>query len=241
MAVEETIQFAAIAEDEFGNEIPSSFDWAMSGEGGFIGEDGLFTADTTAGDFVDIVEASIQGSSGDLTGATSFTITPGLVSKIVIDPLFSTLEFGESQSFSFKTFDKFENETTEALTVWSVAPEIGKIDPTGTFTAGTVSGGFPGSVQLEAVDGSTRISAAVDVEVLPGALAEIEVEPNSAVVLGGTSIQLTATGLDRYANEIPRLAFIWESSGGEITNRGLFTATGTGGSYEGRGEGVIRR
>ncbi len=49
---------------------------------------------------------------------------------------------------------------------------------------------------------------------------------------GGANQQFTAAGLDQYSNEIPQLAYIWESSGGDLTNAGLFTALGTGGIYE---------
>lgn len=230
IAVQGTTKFTAVAQDEFGNPVPGTFDWGVAGDGGSISEDGLFTADTLAGTFADAIVASLR--SGEAAGSASVTVAPGPLSRIVVDPAEVTLEIGGTQAFSFKAFDEFDNETTSLIASWTVSAEVGTIDAGGTLTTGTKAGPFIGALRLEAVEGTDRASATADVVVLPGPLAAVQVKPADVIVKGGTSMEFVAAGLDQYGNELPQLAYIWEALGGNITNAGLFTATGSGGSYE---------
>ena len=56
-------------------------------------------------------------------------------------------------------------------------------------------------------------------------------EPSSAELGKGARQQFTATGSDKHGNVISDLAFLWETTGGDIGQDGLFTASGAPGSY----------
>ena len=232
LAVQEGTQFTAVARDEFGNVVPSTFDWATKGEGGSITENGLFTAGTVAGAFTDTVAASLQRESGELVGSASITVEPGPLSRVVVEPAEVTLDIGATRSFSFSAFDAFDNETTDVIATWTVPPDLGSIDANGTLTTGTKAGSFFSAVHLEAVEGTTRVSASVDVVILPDPLNAIEMHPDFVVVEKSGTQQFEATGVDQYGNKIPELAVQWDATGGEITREGIFTAGGESGSYE---------
>ena len=224
LAVQEGTQFTAVARDEFGNVVPSTFAWAMDGEGGSITVDGLFTADTVAGIFAHAIVALLQRESGELVGSASVAVEPGPLSRVVVEPAKVTLEIGGTQSFSLKAFDAFDNETTDIIVTWTVPPDVGAIDTDGMLTAGTKAGPFPAAVRLEAVEGTTRLSATADVVVQTDPLVSIQVEPSPALVSAGDSIQLTAKGLDAHGNEIPGVAFLWDTQQtGFIDQQGSFT------------------
>ncbi len=185
LSVQESVQFTAMARDEFGNAVPSAFDWVTDQDGGSITENGLFTAGRETGIFTDIVSVSLQGSSGELTRKSSVTVTPGAVSRVVVEPPSVTLGVDDIRSFSFKSFDAFDNETTDVIINWKVPPEVGTIGANGLFTAGTVAGRFNGALSMEAVGGTARASASVDVIILPDILVTIEVKPANVFVNGG--------------------------------------------------------
>jgi hypothetical protein len=71
---EGTILYSAIVEDQFGNAIATqpTFTWSVS-DGGTIGTDGLFTADTVPGDYQVYAEATV--SSELLKDSTTVTVT----------------------------------------------------------------------------------------------------------------------------------------------------------------------
>ena len=228
LAVQEGTQFTAVARDEFGNVVPSTFGWTVDGEGGSITENGIFTAGTKADSYTDTVQASLQPDAGGFVGSASVTVEPGPLSKVVVEPTEVTLNVGAAQSFSFKAFDAFDNETTNVIATWTVPPDAGAIDANGMLTAGTKAGPFFSAVRLEAVDGPIRASASADLVVRPGPLATVEVEPSFIVVEEGTAQQFQAAGLDQYGNVISGLAFLWEATGGQIGQTGYFTADQSG-------------
>ena len=80
--------------------------------------------------------------------------------------------------------------------------------------------------------GIARASENADVSIEPNPMASIDVLPSFAVVEKGGSQQFTAAGFDQYRNEIPGLVFLWETTGGDITQSGVFTAGGQSGAYE---------
>ena len=61
---------------------------------------------------------------------------------------------------------------------------------------------------------------------MPDPLATIDVQPFSPVMRSGGSVQLTATGLDRYGNEIPDLQFLWEGAEGLVVDGAGNVTTG---------------
>ena len=115
-------------------------------------------------------------------------------------------------------------------------PASVEINPSHTYTkAGAVT------VTLTATreDGTTNTSSQ-GITVAPGRLARVTVEPSFVVVERGASQQFTAAGFDGSGNEVPRLAFRWEATGGEMGPGGVFTAGGQPGNYQVRAQASLR-
>ena len=231
-AIKETAQFTTIARDQFGNVYPGTVVWSVAAGAGSIDPDGVFAAGTVAGVFADAVKASLQTGAGELVASGSVTVEPGPVSSVVVEPTEATLDIGAAQAFTFAAFDEFGNVISDVLSSWSAQPDAGVIDATGLFSAGTKAGGYPAAIGVAVVKGTARARATAGVSISPGPLATIEVDPSFSVVERQATQQFAAAGVDQHGNEVPGLALLWESTGGAITQGGLFTAGGQSGAYE---------
>ena len=229
LQVQDTIPLGATAVDQFGNEISDVlFTWSALGPMGSIDETGVLAAGTQAGTFEGLVK--VTGASGDQSSETSIdvTITPGPISKVVLDPTEVTLDIGATQTFTLRALDEFGNEISNALNSWSAPTGVGTIDANGGLTTGTKAGAFPGGILVDVVQGTARFSATADVSVQPDPLATIEVQPSLIVAAKGILQQLTAVGYDQYGNEILELVLLWEAVGGDVDQEGVFTPSRPG-------------
>ena len=160
---------------------------------------------------------------------------------VVIEPLATTLNIGETQQFSYTALDENGDEITGVLSAWSVDPQIGTIDSRGLFTPGMKAGLYPGAVVLKVVSGTTQATQSVTVDVVPDPLETVEVGPEQVDLPAEGFVQLTARGYDRYGNEIEGLEVLWESTPGlEVDEQGVLRkATGNTDGLAGwwRGEG----
>ena len=127
--------------------------------------------------------------------------------------------------------DQFGNEIPDALSSWSTPTGSGGIDAEGVFTSGTKAGRFPGGIKLDVVKGTDRASATVTLDILHDPLASVDVEPAYVFVERGDSQKFNASAFDQYGNVLPALAFLWEATGGFITQEGVYTAGEDSGSY----------
>ena len=66
--------------------MPGTPTWEVVSEGGSLTDNGLFTASTVAGTFVDTVRAFFQANSGELEDTVSFTMRLSAVSRVLIGP-----------------------------------------------------------------------------------------------------------------------------------------------------------
>ena len=234
VSVQEAVHLTTTASDRFDNEISDAvFGWSSLGTAGSIDATGRFAAGTSAGTYGSLVRVTATQGPVTLEALVDVTVTPGPLSAVAVQPASVDLEIGAAQSFTFEATDEFGNEIADALASWSGAPEAGTLDSDGVLTAGAVAATFPAAVRVNVVKGLARVSATADVAVRPGPLARVAVQPSSAIDLEkGSTTRFTAAGFDRFGNEIPGLAFLWEATGGEIDPTGLFEATGLAGRYE---------
>lgn len=224
VAADKATFFRAVPQDEFGNSVVESVSWSSSGEGGSIDPDGLFNAGPLIGEFIDTVTATLQLESGELTATASVTVSPGPLATVAVVPGEIGLEIGSTHKFTFVAKDEFGNEITDALSSWSVSPGVGEVDSGGVITAGSTAGFYVDGVRVEIVRQTERAAGTADVTVSPDSLASIIVAPLQASINQGKSQSFTATGFDQYDNAISGLAFLWESSGGRISQTGFYTA-----------------
>ena len=233
LAVLDHEQFTVVAKDEFGNVITDTPTWRVVAGGGSVDPSGTFTAGTVSGAFADTVTALMQNEDGDLIAATaSVAIEPGRVARVAMEPAEINLEIGAKQPFLVTVFDEFDNEISDARLSWSLTRDVGVLDEDLMFTAGTKAGIFEDGIRLEVVKGIYRAPTTVDIGILPGPLALVEIQPSVAVLSKGDTQLFVASGVDRYWNEIPDLKFLWHATGGLLDQTRLFTADETFGRYQ---------
>jgi len=68
-------------------------------------DNGLFTGGTVAGTFVDTVKAFFQTDSGELEATLPFTLRPGALSKVLIEPTEIAPKIGTTQPYTFQALD----------------------------------------------------------------------------------------------------------------------------------------
>ncbi len=233
LGVLEASALSAQALDAYGNELDdATFAWEVPSPSGNIDLAGRFTAGTEAGTFEGLVRV-VASSGGQAVGAAvDVVVVPGPMASVVLEPQEVTLDIGGSQEFTVSAFDEFGNEIVDVLSSWINRADVGVMDASGVLTTGTLAGAFPQAIHVQVVHGLNRLPATADVSIRPDPLATIELQPSCIVVHKGADQQFTAGGFDQYRNGIPGLAFLWEATGGQIDQAGLFTAGPQSGRYQ---------
>jgi hypothetical protein len=223
LAINATQQFIAVGKDAAGVVVAISPVWSIEQGGGAINTTGLFTAGTTPGAFTSTVKAS----SGGISGTASVTVIIGTLATITVSPTPVTLPISGTQQYTAVGKDAGGN-VVAISPVWSVVAGGGAISSAALFTAGTVPGNYPNTVQAT----SGAITGNATVIVTSGSLATIAVTPNPVTLpINGTQ-QYTAVGKDAGGNVIT-ITPVWSvvASGGAINGTGLFTAGAVLGTF----------
>ena len=223
LAINGSQQFAAVGHDAGGNVVTVTPTWTLLAGGGVLNASGQFTAGTAPGTFTN----TVQASSGGITGTATVTVTTGPLATITVTPNPTTLVIGGTQQFTAVGTDAGGNVVSIAPS-WTVVAGGGSIGGGGLFTAGTLPGTFPSTVQAT----SGTVTGFATVTVTAGPLAVITVTPNSsALSINGTQ-QFTAVGTDAGGNVVP-LTPAWTvvAGGGAVSGGGIFTAGTTPGTF----------
>ncbi len=209
-----TQTFSAVAEDVEGHSIPVTPEWQVIGENGTIDVDGTFKA-------TGLGEATVLGVYGGLKGGAQVTIVTGDVATVEVTPSEQTVTAGENVQFQAQAFNAHRHPL-DVTPSWSVGDDVGEIDAVGLFTAQKAGEG-----QVIATAGAQ--SGQAQVTVVPGALAEVKVEPTTIRLKAGESVQLQAKGFDAADNEVA-LEPVWSLTAdlGELTADGTFNALRAG-------------
>ena len=118
VAAEEMVQVRAGARDAFGFVFKHSgpFTAAIENGGGAITSAGMFTAASTAGDYV----GSLRITSGNVT-VSDVKITPNEAAEIVITSSTQSVSTTRTVLYSAVVKDAFDNVIPEAVVTWSIA------------------------------------------------------------------------------------------------------------------------
>jgi outer membrane protein OmpA-like peptidoglycan-associated protein len=135
-----TQQFTAEGRDTRGALFAITPVWAVAANGGTIDSNGLFTAGSVAGTFLNTVTAT----SGDMVGSASVSVTAPplshrLASITVTPPGPDTIPASSTRQFLAEGKDSAGYVVSFSPT-WAVVAGGGSIDNAGLFTAGTVPG-----------------------------------------------------------------------------------------------------
>lgn len=224
LPVQGTIQFTAVAVDEFGNLVDGTLEWHADSKSGDIDNDGTLIAGTQAGVFDGAVTVSFDSLLASLTGTAIVEIEPGPIAVVDLRPSIAILAIGDRRLFTLEVMDEHGNSIRDPFVLWETIEGAGTIDANGAFTAGTAAGSYSEAIDVKVVKGTSRGSASAHVSIKPDSLVTVRLVPDNVTIDTGLRRQFTATGFDDHGNEIPDLAFIWRVTGGRVTQDGLFTA-----------------
>ena len=126
-------------------------------------------------------------------------------------------------AFTATAADAFGNPFPTDATGWSTI-DGHQIDQAGLFAAGTTAG--VATVRARLTVGGSSATAMETVEVLPGPLARVALQPEAGAVEAGEMLQFTAVAMDEHGNTLDGLPIAWRSlsAGGSVDGNGALTA-----------------
>ncbi len=229
----QTEQFSATAEDQFGNALSTqpSFTWAKASGIGTISSSGLYTSPVGAGSASITATATVSGTS--TTGYATVTVTnapPTVQTAASASPGTVT---GTSTALSVLGAD--DGGESNLAYSWSVVSKpTGASSPSftvnGMNAAKSTSAVFSmaGTYVLQATitdSGGLTATSSVSVTVDQTATS-IAVSPADGALSEGSIAGFSATELDQFGNAMSTqpLLYSWSSSGGLILATGTFIA-----------------
>ncbi len=180
-----TQQFTATGHFTGGGTGSVTVDWTATG--GTVNSSGLYTAGTTAGDFV--VTATEHGGSIAGTAAVTLSVAPPTLTSITVAP--TPVTIASSTTKQFAATGHFSDGSTGGVAVtWTATG--GTVDATGLYTAGTTDGNY----QVTATSTSSAIAGHADVTIstAPPNLVAIEVSPTNVRIKPYDSLRFSAIG-----------------------------------------------
>jgi hypothetical protein len=220
VSIGETQQFNASGTDQYGNPFPVNPVWTATG--GTINSTGLFTADSTLGQFtVTAMDNAVSGEAdvdvstreptaeagGPYAGVAGATIT--LDGSASFDPNNDIISY----DWDFDDDGVFDDASGEIALFTSSVP--------GVFVVG---------LEVTDSEGSSDTDTATVTVGSSPVLTQIVVTPDPVDVVMGASMQFTASGFDQYGNPIAANP-LWTATGGAIDAAGLFTAAFVAGQF----------
>jgi uncharacterized protein YjdB len=148
--------------------------------------------------------------------------------RIEISPENSALEVGKTFGFSASYYDSLGNKVTSTVFDWQSSDDnVAAIDANGL-----VSGITPGQVHITArANNSASDPALLTVVIDPAQVAKVVVQPDSANLSAGQTVQFTAAAVNLNSETISGKTFTWRSSNtsvATVNNSGLATALAPG-------------
>lgn len=148
------------------------------------------------------ITASVEGHSD----AASITVTPPLVSMVVVDPPSQTLVAGESTQLTAKRLDEQGHElSNDSLTWESKSPDVASVS-----ASGLVEARAPGTAVITAT--SQKVSGSATITVIPVPVAKVTVLPADTTLKEGDSVQLVATLTSATGDILVGRSVTWSSA-----------------------------
>lgn len=202
--------------------VVTSWVWDF-GDGHSSTEQNPYHVYATAGSHIVTLTVSGPGGSHVATMATAIMVSPGPLEHLNVSPSLLTLEPEQTTTLQIRAFDSFQNLIANVSTAWRVTPGTGVIDMAGNFKAGTKVGGYAKAITLQASFGGVTKQVTVDVTIVPGPVASVELTPGSPTLFTGDKVLLALDAFDQWGNSVELTATEWASTDGTIQG-GLTTA-----------------
>ena len=177
--------------------------------------DGRTCTATRAGSYTVVGTATTQGTT--FRGTTTLRVVPGPLDRLSLTPAQTSLLAGQDVSFRAEGSDAYGNvsDVTDRATFTMTAP-------------GTCSGDSCTATKAQRYavtgrvsEGGQSVAATAVVDVAPGPLAQLQLDPPSAVAKARTDITFRAYGSDSYGN---RLAEVTDATTLTVGPNGTCTA-----------------
>jgi plastocyanin len=182
------IDFKAVGVDPYGNTLSVKPVWSLTGGHAELDANGTVLMKEPG-------KAILLAQYGEIKQGFTFTVIPGKISGIAIEPTDVHAKAGDRITFTAECVNAF-GTSLAAAPRWKVAGDIGSISPVGVFLAKRAG---KGSVRAEAGD----VSSETAVEVEHGPLAEIAILIDQPRIVAGTTVVLSAEGVDAFGNRFP--------------------------------------
>lgn len=221
--------FTASALDQFGQGMPATFTWSVTG-GGNLSTAGVFTASATPGGPY-VVTATASGRSGTamVTVTSGSAPTIATVARAAMNNI-TAASIGVSVLGADNGGEPALSYTWESAGV-TFAPNGTNAakNSTATFSA---PGTYPLLVTVRDASGLTATSTAT--VTVNAAIASVNVSPMTGTVAPGGTLQFSTTTVDQFGGQVnPAPTINWSvAGGGTISAAGLFRAgTVAGGPF----------
>ncbi len=198
IALGTSAQFTAtgIFSDSTTQDLTGSVAWSSSD----AGVAGVSNAPGSRGFATSLSVGSTSISATDLlrgiSGATTLTVTPAVLTALEVTPTNPSIALGTSAQFTATGI--YSDDTTQELTgsvTWSSANMLVALVSNAPGSAGLASSVSVGVTSIAAIDPESGISGATTLTVTPAVLTALEVTPTQPSLALGTTQQFTATGI----------------------------------------------
>jgi hypothetical protein len=187
------LQLNAQLYDGCNNIIDREPTW-RNAEGGALTPTGTLTASQEARTYFGAIIAELDGvqQSADLV------VTPASATVLEVSPDPFIVAAGSTSNVTVTAFDEFGNPFTPEVD-WTVNPSAGQFDNDGAFIAGTVVDTYTSGLTARV---APNAELEIDVEIVPGPVAALNIQPNPVEVSAGDNIQLIVIFVDEFDNEV---------------------------------------
>lgn len=219
-------RFEAQGVDAFGNPVMVQPTWSVTNNIGTMTAAGEFTATQAR-------KGEVVIAQGQVSQRIAVTVQPGPLHMLQVSPEMLTITAGRTVELVAAGYDIHGNRVAIQPT-WQIAEHLGNITPEGKLTAHKVGQG-----EVVAMVDQKQVSVAL--EVTPGPLTFISIEPGSFALRVGAQQVFKATGRDAQGNEVT-ITPVWNLQGdiGKIDAQGVFQATSPGQGVIGAVVGTIQ-
>jgi len=222
LAVNDTVNFVTSGFDAKSNATDAGIlNWEVIGGIGAIDADGMFVATTTGAGNVAVIS-----SINNVVDTTDLiVVTSGELSDLEIIPDFAVISADSTKQFTVIGYDTYGNPRDPGTITWGLTSPIGTIDGAGLFDPETA-----GQTHITVVSALGYADTSSIIEVVPGRLVNLAIEPDSTRVMMGSPFTFTAEGKDADGNDAAMGTLLWEVIGdiGDIDAAGIFTPLAVG-------------
>ena len=217
-----TLQLTATLLDANGNTLTGrTVAWSTSDANiATVDATGLVTGKAAGG------PVTITATSEGKSGTAAVTVTPIPVASVDVTPSPATVFVGATLQLTATPKDANGNPLSGRPVTWTSSDEnIATVDATGLVTGKAVGGPISVSATSEGKSGTATIT----VTLVP--VASVAVDPPTASVLVGSTVQLTATPKDANGNPLTGRTVAWTTSDANLATvdaNGLVTGKAAG-------------